>query len=157
RRTATEEWNSRLSNQDKQENLALARGITYLADTLRVTFGPKGRKVDFTRKDGTTIVNRNNYTAANEIQLQDPVENMGLRLARDAGTQTRKIAGAGMTTTILLAQAIVSETVKAIGAGANPKKVRHGIETAVRAICGYDRTDKADNKKRMSGEIHRIS
>ncbi len=94
---------------------------------------------------------------AKEIELQDPLENMGAQMVREVASKTSDVAGDGTTTATVLAQAIFREGAKTVAAGANPMGVKRGIEIAVRAICGYDETGKDGNKKHIKGEIDKIS
>ena len=111
----------------------LQAGIDQLADTVKVTLGPKGRNVVLARKFGAPLVTNDGVTIAKEIELEDPFENMGAQLIREVATKTNDVAGDGTTTATLLAQAITREGVKNLSAGANPMVMRKGIEKAVEA------------------------
>ena len=111
----------------------LQAGIDQLADTVKVTLGPKGRNVVLARKFGAPLVTNDGVTIAKEIELEDAFENMGAQLIREVATQTNDIAGDGTTTATVLAQAITREGVKNLSAGANPMVMRKGIEKAVEA------------------------
>ena len=110
---------------------ALERGVNQLADTVKVTLGPKGRNVVLEKKFGAPLITNDGVTIAKEIELEDPFENMGAQLIREVASKTNDIAGDGTTTATLLAQALVREGLKNVAAGANPMVVRKGIQKAV--------------------------
>ncbi len=110
---------------------ALERGIDQLADTVKITLGPKGRNVVLDKKFGAPVITNDGVTIAKEIELDDPFENMGAQLVKEVATKTNDIAGDGTTTATLLAQALVHEGTKNVTAGANPMIVRKGIQKAV--------------------------
>ncbi len=110
---------------------ALERGIDQLADTVKITLGPKGRNVVLDKKFGAPVITNDGVTIAKEIELDDPFENMGAQLVKEVATKTNDIAGDGTTTATLLAQALVREGTKNVTAGANPMIVRKGIQKAV--------------------------
>lgn len=110
---------------------ALERGVNKLADTVKVTLGPKGRNVVLEKKFGAPLITNDGVTIAREIELEDPFENMGAQLVKEVATKTNDVAGDGTTTATLLAQAIVREGLKNVAAGANPMMLRRGIEKAV--------------------------
>ena len=112
---------------------ALERGINKLADTVKVTLGPKGRNVVLDKKFGAPLITNDGVTIAKEIELDDPFENMGAQLVKEVATKTNDIAGDGTTTATLLAQAIIREGMKNVTAGANPMIMRSGINAAVSA------------------------
>ena len=111
----------------------LQAGIDHLADTVKVTLGPKGRNVVLARKFGSPLVTNDGVTIAKDIELEDPFENMGAQLIREVATKTNDVAGDGTTTATVLAQAITREGLKNLSAGANPMVMRKGIEKAVEA------------------------
>ena len=111
----------------------LQSGIDQLADTVKVTIGPKGRNVVLGKKYGAPLITNDGVTIAKEIELEDPFENMGAQLIREVATKTNDIAGDGTTTATVLAQAITREGLKNLSAGANPMVMRKGIEKAVEA------------------------
>ena len=111
----------------------LQAGINHLADTVKVTLGPKGRNVVLARKFGSPLVTNDGVTIAKDIELEDPFENMGAQLIREVATKTNDVAGDGTTTATVLAQAITREGLKNLSAGANPMVMRKGIEKAVAA------------------------
>ena len=110
---------------------ALERGINQLANTVKVTLGPKGRNVVLDKKFGAPLITNDGVTIAKEIELDDPFENMGAQLIKEVASKTNDIAGDGTTTATLLAQALVREGLKNVAAGANPMVVRRGIQKAV--------------------------
>ena len=112
---------------------ALESGINQLADTVKITLGPKGRNVVLGKKFGAPLITNDGVTIAKEIELEDPFENMGAQLVREVATKSNDVAGDGTTTATLLAQALVREGLKNVAAGANPMIVRKGIQKAVDA------------------------
>jgi chaperonin GroEL len=113
---------------------ALLRGVNQLADAVKVTLGPKGRNVVIDKKFGSPTITKDGVTVAKEIDLKDPVENLGARMVREVASKTSDLAGDGTTTATVLAQAIVREGSKNVAAGANPMGLKRGIEKAVTAI-----------------------
>src|SRR5580700_7854748 len=132
---------------------AILRGVDILADAVKITLGPKGRNVVIQKKFGAPIITKDGVTVAKEIELQDPLENMGAQMVREVASKTSDVAGDGTTTATVLAQAFFREGVKTIAAGANPLAVKRGIEKAVLAITG--RLDKEGNREK--GELDRFS
>ena len=112
---------------------SLERGINALADTVKITLGPKGRNVVLDKKYGAPLITNDGVTIAKEVELQDPFENMGAQLVKEVATKTNDVAGDGTTTATLLAQAIIREGLKNLAAGANPMVLRSGIEAATAA------------------------
>ena len=112
---------------------ALLNGVNQLADTVKITLGPKGRNVVLDKKFGAPLITNDGVTIAKEIELDDPFENMGAQLVKEVSVKTNDVAGDGTTTATLLAQAIVREGMKNVTAGANPMVVRQGIQKAVDA------------------------
>ena len=110
---------------------ALESGLNQLADTVKITLGPKGRNVVLEKKFGAPLITNDGVTIAKEIELEDPFENMGAQLVKEVATKTNDVAGDGTTTATLLAQAMVHEGLRNVAAGANPMVVRRGIEAAV--------------------------
>jgi chaperonin GroEL len=119
---------------------AILRGVNQLADVVKVTLGPKGRNVVLDKKFGSPLITKDGVTVAKEIELKDPLENMGAQMVREVASKTSDVAGDGTTTATVLAQAIFREGAKTVAAGANPMAIKRGIEMAVRAVCGYDET-----------------
>ena len=122
---------------------ALERGVNQLADTVKITMGPKGRNVVLDKKFGTPLITNDGVTIAKEIELADPFENMGAQIVKEVSTKTNDVAGDGTTTATLLAQAIVSEGLKNLAAGANPMVMKKGIskatDAAIEAIKGHSK------------------
>ena len=117
---------------------ALGRGVDQLADTVKVTLGPKGRNVVLDKKFGAPLITNDGVTIAKDIELDDPFENMGAQLVKEVATKTNDLAGDGTTTATVLAQAIIREGMKNVAAGANPmimrKGIAKGVETSINAI-----------------------
>ncbi|NLD51029.1 MAG: chaperonin GroEL, partial [Clostridiaceae bacterium] len=110
---------------------ALESGVNKLADTVKVTLGPKGRNVVLDKKFGSPMITNDGVTIAKEIELEDEFENMGAQLVKEVATKTNDVAGDGTTTATLLAQAIIREGLKNVAAGANPMILKRGISKAV--------------------------
>ena len=113
---------------------AILRGVNQLADAVKVTLGPKGRNVVLEKKFGGPTITKDGVTVAKEVELKDPLENMGAQMVREVASKTSDIAGDGTTTATILAQAIFREGVKSVAAGANPMALKRGIEKAVDAV-----------------------
>src|SRR6187401_3124244 len=113
---------------------AILRGVNILADAVKVTLGPKGRNVVLDKKFGSPTVTKDGVTVAKEIELKDPLENMGAQMVKEVASKTNDLAGDGTTTATVLAQAIVKEGLKNVAAGANPMDLKRGIDKAVEAI-----------------------
>nr|HUM56204.1 TCP-1/cpn60 chaperonin family protein [Bacillota bacterium] len=109
----------------------LMEGVDKLADTVKITLGPKGRNVLLDKKFGAPMITNDGVTIAKEIELDDPVENMGAQLVKEVATKTNDVAGDGTTTATLLAQIIIKEGFKNVAAGANPMILKRGIQGAV--------------------------
>ncbi len=112
---------------------ALEKGVNALADTVKITLGPKGRNVVLDKKFGAPLITNDGVTIAKEIELEDPFENMGAQLVKEVSTKTNDVAGDGTTTATLLAQAIIREGLRNLAAGANPMVLKRGIEAGVNA------------------------
>ena len=113
---------------------AILRGVNRLADTVKVTLGPRGRNVILGRSYGAPVITKDGVTVAKEIDLQNALENMGAQMVKEVASKTSDIAGDGTTTATVLAQAIYREGAKNVTAGANPMAIKRGIEKAVQAI-----------------------
>jgi chaperonin GroEL len=124
---------------DEEARRSLKRGIDSLAGAVKTTLGPKGRNVAIDQKFGAPQVTHDGVTVAKEIQLEDPFENMGAQLLKEAATKTNDVAGDGTTTATVLAQAIVNEGLKNLAAGANPMQLKSGIDKGAQAIVEYIR------------------
>jgi chaperonin GroEL len=133
-------------NEDARRSIE--RGVNILADAVKVTLGPKGRYVVLDKKFGAPTITNDGVTIAREIEVEDPFENQGAQLVREAATSTDDVAGDGTTTATVLAQAIVREGLKNVAAGANPMGLKRGIEKAVNAVVD----DLKANSKEVSGK-----
>ena len=137
---------------------AILRGVNQLADAVRVTLGPKGRNVVIEKKFGGPTITKDGVTVAKEIELRDPLENMGAQLVREVASKTSDIAGDGTTTATILAQAIFREGVKSVAAGANPMALKRGIESAVAAIVEeLERVSSAVESSESIAQVGTIS
>ncbi|WP_371405068.1 chaperonin GroEL [Kribbella sp. NBC_00662] len=119
---------------DENARRALERGVDKLANTVKVTLGPKGRYVVLDKKWGAPTITNDGVTVAREVELDDPFENLGAQLTKEVATKTNDIAGDGTTTATVLAQALVHEGLRAVAAGVNPMGLKRGIEAAVEAV-----------------------
>ncbi len=120
----------------EESRQSILRGVNVLADAVKVTLGPKGRNVVIEKKFGSPLITKDGVTVAKEIELKDPLENMGAQMVREVASKTSDVAGDGTTTATVLAQSIYREGVKTVAAGANPMALKRGIEKAITAICG---------------------
>jgi chaperonin GroEL len=143
---------------------SILRGVNLLADVVKVTLGPKGRNVVIEKKFGSPTITKDGVTVAKEIELKDPLENMGAQMVREVASKTSDVAGDGTTTATVLAQAIFREGVKTVAAGANPMALKRGIDLAIRTICGTvdndgNRTGSALDKlsQNVSGDMKKIA
>src|SRR5215475_1234288 len=112
----------------------MKKGVDTLANAVKVTLGPKGRNVVIEKKFGAPSVTKDGVTVAKEIELEDPIENMGAQMVKEVASKTADIAGDGTTTATVLAQAIIAEGLKMVAAGANPMDLKRGIDKAVKAV-----------------------
>src|SRR6187549_2074062 len=128
---------------------AILRGVNKLADAVKVTLGPKGRNVVIEKKFGSPTITKDGVTVAKEIQLGDPIENMGAQMVKEVASKTSDVAGDGTTTATVLAQAIYAEGVKNVTAGANPMDLKRGIDLAVANIV--------EGLKKLSKNIDKTS
>ena len=119
---------------DEQARRAMERGVNILADTVKVTLGPKGRNVVIAKSYGAPLITNDGVTIAKEIELSDPAENMGAQLVKQVAEKTNDVAGDGTTTATVLAQAMVKEGLRNLAAGAQPMELKYGIEQAVSAV-----------------------
>lgn len=131
---------------------ALVNGVDKLADTVKITLGPKGRNVVLSRSFGSPIITNDGVTIAKEIELEDQFENMGAQLVKEVATKTNDVAGDGTTTATLLAQAIIREGLKNLAAGANPMGLKKGIEQAVGVVVDElkAKSKKVENKEEIT-------
>src|SRR5256714_7077193 len=115
----------------EESRAAILRGVNQLADAVKITLGPKGRNVVLDKKYGSPTITKDGVTVAKEIELKDPMENMGAQMVREVASRTSDVAGDGTTTATVLAQAIFREGVKTVAAGANPMSLKGGIDKTV--------------------------
>jgi chaperonin GroEL len=141
----------------EQSRQAILRGVNQLADAVKVTLGPKGRNVVLDKKFGSPTITKDGVTVAKEIDLKDPLENMGAQMVREVASKTSDTAGDGTTTATVLAQAIYREGAKNVVAGANPMDIKRGIEKAVEAITAELKKMKKDVGGNMVAQVGTIS
>ncbi len=137
---------------DESARRRLERGVDVLADTVKVTLGPRGRNVVIDKKFGSPTITNDGVTIAREIELEDPYENLGAQLAKEVATKTNDIAGDGTTTATVLAQAMVHRGLKAVAAGAAPMAIKRGIDKAVEAVSArlLDTARPVDEKSEIA-------
>ncbi len=131
---------------DETARRSLKRGVDGLADAVKVTLGPKGRNVVLDKKYGAPTITNDGVTIAREVQLEDPFENMGAQLLKEVATKTDDVAGDGTTTAVVLGQALVTEGLKNVTAGANPMIVKRGLDKGVDAIVERSRPTRAPSR-----------
>ena len=137
---------------------ALKEGVDKLADAVKVTLGPKGRNVVIDKKFGAPLVTKDGVTVAKEIELEDPIENMGAQMVREVASKTSDVAGDGTTTATVLAQSIVAEGIKNVTAGANPMDLKRGIDSAVGNVVEFlQGLTKAVSSKEEIAQVGTIS
>jgi chaperonin GroEL len=136
---------------------AILRGVNILADAVKITLGPKGRNAVIERKFGAPIITKDGVTVAKEIELRDPLENMGAQMVKEVASKTSDVAGDGTTTATVLAQAIFREGVKTLAAGANPMALKRGIEKAVEVAVDEIKKLHKDVKGEMIVQVGTIS
>jgi chaperonin GroEL len=136
---------------------AILRGVNVLADAVKITLGPKGRNAVIEKKFGAPIITKDGVTVAKEIELQDPLENMGAQMVREVASKTSDVAGDGTTTATVLAQAIFREGVKTVAAGASPTALKRGIERAVEVAVEEIKKLHKDVKGDMIAQVGTIS
>ena len=145
---------AKIIKRGEEARKALESGVNQLADTVKITLGPKGRNVVLDKKFGTPLITNDGVSIAKEIELDDPFENMGAQLVREVSTKTNDVAGDGTTTATLLAQAMIREGLKNLAAGANPMVMRRGIQKATEAAVDAIRTNSQPVSG--SGDIARV-
>ena len=135
----------------------IIEGVNQLANAVKVTLGPKGRNVVLDKKFGSPTITKDGVTVAKEIDLKDPLENMGAQMVREVASKTSDIAGDGTTTATVLAQAIYREGAKNVVAGANPMEIKRGIERAVEAVIEIQliRARTAEERVAVAGREQR--
>ncbi len=141
----------------EQSRQAILRGVNQLADAVKVTLGPKGRNVVLDKKFGSPTITKDGVTVAKEIDLKDPLENMGAQMVREVASKTSDTAGDGTTTATVLAQAIYREGARNVVAGANPMELKRGIEKAVEAITAEIKKMSKPVKGNMIAQVGTIS
>jgi chaperonin GroEL len=129
---------------DENARRGLEAGVNKLADTVKVTLGPKGRNVVIDKKFGAPTITNDGVTIAREVELEDPFENMGAQLVKEVATKTNDVAGDGTTTATVLAQALIKEGLRNVAAGANPMSLKKGIEKAVAAAVASIKSQAKD-------------
>ncbi len=149
---------AKLINYDVEARSALKRGVDQLANAVKVTLGPKGRNVIIDKKFGAPTVTKDGVTVAKEIELEDPIENMGASMVREASSKTSDVAGDGTTTATVLAQAIYREGYKNVTAGANPMDLKRGIDAAVKCVtAGLKELSREVEGKKEIAQVGSIS
>jgi len=129
---------------DLEARDALKRGVDALANAVKVTLGPKGRNVVIDKKYGAPTVTKDGVSVAKEIELKDPIENMGAQLVKEVASKTADAAGDGTTTATVFAQAIFTTGIKSVAAGANPMDLKRGIDKAVIAVVAHLKGQKKE-------------
>src|SRR5688572_23302152 len=136
---------------------AILRGVNRLADAVKVTLGPRGRNVVLDKKFGSPVITKDGVTVAKEIDLKDPLENMGAQMVREVASKTSDVAGDGTTTATVLAQAIYREGIKNVTAGANPMELKRGVEKAVAVVVEELKKLSKPVKGKMIAQVGTIS
>src|SRR5512136_3239355 len=137
---------------------AILRGVNILADAVKITLGPRGRNVVLDKKFGSPLITKDGVTVAKEIELKEPLENMGAQMVKEVASKTSDVAGDGTTTATVLAQAIYREGIKNVTAGANPMDLKRGIEKAVAAVTEeLKKLSKPVNEKKEISQVGSIS
>ena len=142
---------SKIINYTTDARDSLKKGVDSLADAVKVTLGPKGRNVVIEKKYGAPLVTKDGVTVAKEIELEDPIENMGAQMVKEVASKTADIAGDGTTTATVLAQAMITAGLKNVAAGANPMDLKRGMDKAADAVIEHLKSQSQqvgnDNKK----------
>ena len=141
---------------DETARRALEAGVDKLADTVKVTLGPKGRNVVIDKKFGAPTITNDGVTIAREVELDDPFENMGAQLVKEVATKTNDVAGDGTTTATVLAQALVHAGLRNVAAGASPMKLKKGMEKAVTRGCRVDKDPVARDRRQERDRPGRV-
>src|SRR3982075_973532 len=137
---------------------SILRGVNILADAVKITLGPKGRNAVIEKKFGAPVITKDGVTVAKEIELQDPLENMGAQMVREVASKTSDVAGDGTTTATVLAQAIFREGAKLVAAGNNPMEIKRGIDKAVEAVVAeLKKPSKATKDPKEIAQVGTIS
>jgi len=136
----------------------MRHGVDTLADAVKVTLGPRGRNVAYAKSFGSPVITKDGVTVAKEVELSDPLENMGAQMVREVASKTADVAGDGTTTATVLAQAIFREGNKYVTAGANPMELKRGIDKAVTAVVEFIKaSSKTVNSKKEIEQVAMIS
>src|SRR5512136_1936551 len=141
----------------EQSRQALLRGVNQLADAVKITLGPRGRNIVLEKKFGSPLITKDGVTVAKEIDLKDPLENMGAQMLKEVASKTSDVAGDGTTTATVLAQAIFREGVKTVAAGASPTALKRGIDKAVEVAVEEIKKLHKDVKGDMIAQVGTIS
>ena len=142
----------------EESRQAILRGVNILAEAVKITLGPKGRNAVLDKKFGSPLITKDGVTVAKEIELEDPVENMGAQMVKEVASKTSDVAGDGTTTATVLAQAIFREGVKTVAAGANPMAVKRGIEKTVQAaVDSFEKLATPVRKGEMIAQVATVS
>src|SRR5882757_7566843 len=142
---------------DETARQSLLRGVEKLAKAVKATLGPAGRNVVLDKKFGSPVITKDGVTVAKEIDLKEPLENMGAQMVREVASKTSDVAGDGTTTATVLAQAIYREGIKNVTAGANPMALKRGIERAVIAVTEELKKHSKSVKGKMIAQVGAIS
>src|SRR6184192_3274997 len=141
----------------EESRQAVLRGVNRLADAVKVTLGPRGRNVVLDKKFGSPVITKDGVTVAKEIDLKEPLENMGAQMVREVASKTSDVAGDGTTTATVLAQAIYREGIKNVTAGANPMDLKKGVEKAVAVVVEELKKLSKPVKGKMIAQVGMIS
>jgi chaperonin GroEL len=142
---------------DEDARQAILRGVNSLAHAVRVTLGPKGRNVVLEKKFGSPVITKDGVTVAKEIDLEDPIENLGAKMVREVASKTSDVAGDGTTTATVLAQALFREGLRSVTAGSNPMELKRGIDKAVEVLVDEIKKISKPVKGKMIGQVGTIS
>jgi chaperonin GroEL len=149
---------SKILKFDEAARRGLEAGVNKLADTVKVTIGPKGRNVVIDKKFGAPTITNDGVTIAREVELEDPFENMGAQLVKEVATKTNDVAGDGTTTATVLAQALIHEGLRNVAAGASPMALKKGMEKGVAAaVASIKKQAKEIDSKHEIAQIAAIS
>src|SRR5256712_6542839 len=136
---------------------SILRGVNRLTDAVKVTLGPQGRNVVLDKKFGSPLITKDGVTVAKEIELKEPLENMGAQMVKEVASKTSDVAGDGTTTATVLAQAIYREGSRNVTAGANPMELKRGMEKAVAAVTEEQKKLSKPVAGKMSAQVGTIS
>src|SRR5438093_11084695 len=137
---------------------AILRGVNILADAVKITLGPRGRNVVLDKKFGSPLITKDGVTVAKEIELKDPLENMGAQMVQEVAAKTSDVAGGGTTTATVLARAIFAEGAKLVAAGHDPMCLKRGVDKAVEAVVAeLKKVSKATKSKEEIAQVGTVS